>query len=84
MFKKKGVKKFDDMSKNNNSSSGEELSEDELFNVAGGKDWDNIPLRKITEEDRENPEYKEFFACGAVYSSDPPRGLIDPSWFDEN
>ena len=81
MFKKKGVKKFDDMSKNNNSSSGEELSEDELFNVAGGN---NIPLRKITEEDRENPEYKEFFACGDAYSSDPPRGLIDPSWFDEN
>ncbi len=35
---KKDVKKFDDMSENNNSSSGEELSDDELFNVAGGQD----------------------------------------------
>ncbi len=47
MFKKKGVKKFDDMSKNNNSSSGEELSEDELFNVAGGN---NIPILVTLQE----------------------------------
>ncbi len=37
MFKKKDVKKSKNIPENNNSSSGEELSEDELFNVAGGR-----------------------------------------------
>lgn len=37
MFKKKDVKKPKDISENNNSSSDEELSDNELFNVAGGQ-----------------------------------------------
>lgn len=36
MFKKNDVKKLKDMPENNNNSSDEELSDDELFNVAGG------------------------------------------------
>lgn len=60
--------------------SDEELSDDELFNVAGGA----LRLRKLSEKDRENPEYKDFFACGAIYASDPPRDLINPSSFEED
>ena len=40
MFKKKGLKKSKDMPENNNSSGDEELSDDELFNVAGGMGTD--------------------------------------------
>ena len=58
MFKKKDVKKPKDISENNNSSSDEELSDDELFNVAGGQIYGTPGKGKIIRWNRDEGRWE--------------------------